>query len=67
MTGLIIILCVILISIVLIQIGKVTELTSQIKGDREAMSDTSKWNGWLSIIFMIVFLDAVIMTAWDFK
>jgi len=67
MTGLIITLCVILISIVLIQIGKVTELTAQIKGEREAMADSSKWNGVLSLVFLVVFLFAVIISAWDFK
>ncbi len=67
MTALIILLCVLLISIVLIQIGKVTELTSQIKGEREAMRDNSKWNGLLSLIFLVVFLAGVMISAWDFK
>lgn len=67
MTGLIILLCVLLIAIVLIQIGKVTELTAEIKGEREAMRDTSKWNGWLSLIFMIVFLLGVFISAWSYK
>lgn len=67
MTALIIILCVILISIVLIQIGKVTELTAQIKGERETLRDNSKWNAWLSLGFMIVFLLAVIISAWEYK
>lgn len=67
MTGLIILLCILLIAIVLIQIGKVTELTAQIKGEREAMRDTSKWNGWLSLAFMVVFLVGVIVSAWAYK
>lgn len=67
MTALVIILCVILISIVLVQIGKVTELTAQIKGDREVMRDSSKWNGWLSVGFMVVFLVAVTVSAWEYK
>ncbi len=67
MTALIIILCVILISIVLVQIGKVTELTAQIKGESEAMRDTSKWNGWLSLAFMVVFLGGVCISAYYYK
>jgi len=67
MTVLIIFLCVILISIVLVQIGKVTELTSQIKGELETMRDNSKWNGWLSVGFMIAFLVAVCVSAWEYS
>lgn len=67
MTGLIILLCVLLISIVLIQIGKVTELTAQIKGERETLRDNSKWNGRLMLVFMVVFLVSVIVSAWEYK
>lgn len=67
MTGLIIILCVILISIVLVQIGKVMELTSQIKGEQEVLRDNSKWNGWLSLAFMVVFLVGVVVSAWAYR
>ena len=67
MTALIIILCVILIAIVLVQIGKVSELTAQIKGEREVLRDSSKWNGWLSLAFMLVFLVGVILSAWMYR
>ncbi len=67
MTALIILLCVFLISIVLVQIGKVTELTAQIKGERETLRDNSKWNGWLSVVFVIGFLVAVCVSAWDYS
>ncbi|HOY04488.1 MAG TPA: OmpA family protein [Saprospiraceae bacterium] len=67
MTGLIIILCVILMSIVLVQIGKVMELTGQIKGEQEVMRDNSKWNGWLSLVFMVVFLVGVVVSAWAYR
>ncbi len=67
MTALIILLCFILITIVLVQIGKVTELTAQIKGEREVLRDNSKWNGLLSLIFLVVFLSGVIISAYEFK
>ena len=67
MTALIIILCIILITVVLVQIGKVTELTAQIKGEREVMRDSSKWNGWLSVGFMVVFLIGTMWSAWHYK
>lgn len=67
MTALIIILCIILITIVLVQIGRVTELTAEIKGELEARRDASKWNGWLSVGFMVVFLVAVVISSWAYK
>ncbi len=67
MSALIIILCLILIAIVLVQIGKVTELTSQIKGESETMADNSKWNGWLSLVFMVVFLFGVTYSAYQYR
>jgi cytochrome c oxidase subunit II len=67
MTAIIILLCVALIMIVLVQIGKVTELTAQIKGEREVLKDNSKWNGWIGLIFMIVFLVAVVVSAYDYR
>jgi len=67
MTALIILLCVILVSVVLVQISKVTELTAQIKGERATLIDNSKWNGWLSLIFMIVFLVGVFVSAYAYK
>lgn len=67
MTGLIILLCVILIAIVLVQIGKVMELTNQIKGEMEVLRDNSKWNGWLVLVFMVVFLVSVCVSAWAYR
>lgn len=67
MTALIILLCFILIAIVLVQIGKVTELTAQIKGEREVLRDNSKWNGFLSLVFLVVFLSGVFISAYEFK
>jgi cytochrome c oxidase subunit 2 len=58
MTSLIVLLCVILVSIVLVQIGKVYELTTVIKGEEAAMRDNSKWNGRLSLAFVACSLSA---------
>jgi len=51
----------------MVQIGKVTELTAQIKDERETLRDNSKWNGWLSLGFLVVFLVAVFVSAWDYR
>jgi cytochrome c oxidase subunit 2 len=67
MTAIIVLICAILISIVLVQIGKVYELTAQIKGERELLRDNSKWNGWLSLGFMVAFLFGTFYSAWYYK
>jgi cytochrome c oxidase subunit II len=67
MTALIVLLCVILISIVLVQIAKVMELTAQIKGEREVLRDNSNWNGWFSVGFLVVFLFGVIYSSWHYR
>ena len=63
MTALFIFLSVVLIAIVLLQIGKATELIRQIKGEDAAEAENSRWNGWLAIGFLIVFLPATIWSA----
>lgn len=67
MTAIIILLCIILISVVLVQIGKVTELTAQIKGERETLKDNSKWNAWIGLVFMVFFLVAVCVSAYRMR
>src|SRR5215207_9183086 len=67
MTALIILICFLLATIVLVQIGKVTELTAQIKGERETLRDNSKWNGLMSLLFLVVFLVGVIYSSWHYS
>lgn len=55
-TGLLIIGCIILIAIVVVQIGKVTELATKIRGEEEVQYEANKRNGVLSLIFLVVFL-----------
>lgn len=64
MTVSIILICLVLAVIVLVQIGKVTELTALIKGERETLRDNSKWNGWLSLGFMVLFLVGTFISAY---
>lgn len=67
MTSLIVLFCVFLIAVVLVQIGKVYEMTSAIKGEMATLRDNSKWNGWLSVGFMVIFLVGVIWSAYYYK
>ena len=67
MTTLIILFCITLVTIVMVQIGKVYELTNTIKGEQQVLRDNSKWNGWLSLGFLVLFLVGVFWSAWGFK
>lgn len=67
MTALIAILCVLLIAIVVVQIGKVTELATKIRGEEEVQNVTNRRQGFLSLLFMVGFLIACIFSAYYYK
>lgn len=67
MTALLILICLILITIVVIQIGKVTELASSIRGEEDAQYGVNKWNGLMSVVFLVVFLAGCILSAYYYK
>lgn len=59
MTVLLGLLIVILLAVVVVQIGKVSELAAKIRGEEEVQDTINKRQGLLSLLFMIVFLIAV--------
>lgn len=63
MTGLIILLCIVMLAIVIIQIGKVTELTAQIRGEKDAQKESNEWNSKGLLIFGAVFLIFCVVSA----
>jgi cytochrome c oxidase subunit 2 len=67
MTALFVLLCVILIGIIVVQIGKVTELAGKIRGEEEAQERTNRTQAGYSMIFMIVFLLACTVSAIYYK
>jgi cytochrome c oxidase subunit 2 len=67
MTALIVVFCIILIGIVIFQIGKVTELAGRIRGEEESQYESNRVNGILSMVFMVVFLGACIVSAYYYK
>lgn len=66
-TGLIIIGCIALIAIVIVQIGKVTELATKIRGEEEVQYEANKRNGILWLVLGILFLIYCAWSAYDFK
>lgn len=64
MTTLIIFLSIALISIILVQIGKVSELAGVLRGEKEAEADSTRFNGALMLIFLVLFLFGTIISAY---
>lgn len=66
-TGLIIILSVLLLAVVVVQIGRVTELAAKIRGQEEVQLETNNRNGIMMMVFLILFLVFCIWSAYSFK
>jgi cytochrome c oxidase subunit II len=66
-TGLIIIGCLILIAIVTVQIGKVTELAAKIRGEEEVQFEANKRGGILMMVFLVAFLIFCVWSAIYYK
>jgi len=66
-TGLIIIACLALIVIVIIQIGKVTELAAKIRGEEAVQFESNKRTANFMLLFLIGFLILTIWSAWHYK
>ncbi|MEL7020511.1 MAG: OmpA family protein [Bacteroidota bacterium] len=62
-TGLIAILCIILISVIAVQIGKVTELAEKIRGEAEVQRSTNNRNAAFGLVFMVLFLIGCVASA----
>jgi len=67
MTGLIITLILILLVVIIIQIGKVSELSSRIRGEEEAFYQANNRTGFWLFVFMIVFLVGCVVSAIYYK
>ncbi len=56
MTVLLAILSILLIAVVLVQIGKVTDLAARIRGEEDAIEESNNWNARFSLVFLVLFL-----------
>jgi cytochrome c oxidase subunit II len=66
-TGLIIIACIALITIVILQIGKVNDLAAKIRGEEVVQLETNKRGGNGMMLFLIGFLVLTVWSAWHYK
>lgn len=67
MTALLAIICVVLIAVIAVQVGKVTELAGKIRGEEEVQEQTNRMNGSIGMIFMVVFLVATVVSSFYYK
>ncbi len=63
MTGLMAVICIVLIAMVIVQIGKVTELASKIRGEEDTIQQSNNSNALFGLVFVIVFLVGCTISA----
>ncbi len=67
MTAFLAILCVILIGIVVVQIGRVTELAAKIRGEEEMQDLANKRHANMMLAFVVLFLIGTFVSAYHYK
>lgn len=67
MTGLLVLLSIALITIIVVQVGKVTELAAKIRGEEEVQELVNNRSASFSLIFMVLFLIACVVSAYYYK
>ncbi len=67
MTILIGILCVTLLVIVIVQIGKITELAGEIRGEADVQYTSNYWNSRIGVVFVAAFLILSVWSAYYYK
>ncbi len=64
---LIIIASIVLLTLIVIQVSKLNELATQLKGEEEAQNDTNKHQGNLLLLFVVAFFVLFIVSALYYK
>lgn len=67
MGGLLITLSIILVAIILVQIGRINELASRIRGEEETQLRRNDWNARFGLIFCVGFLVFVVASFYSYK
>ena len=63
----IIVITLVLLGVIVVQIGKLIELSAAIRGEDEARLESNNTTGILLVVFGIIFLFATIYSAWFYK
>ncbi len=67
MIGLTAILIVVLLGVILVQLGKVSELSAKIRGEEEAATQKNNRTAFFMLVFLVVFLVFCIVSAYFYK
>ena len=67
MTALIVLLSIVLLVVVAVQIGKISELSAKIRGEEAAEEDSNRANATLGMVFLVAFLAFCVGSAWYYK
>lgn len=67
MTAFIVLAIVVLLVVVSVQIGKISELSANIRGEEAAEHDSNRFNASFGVYFMIGFLIFCVGSAWYYK
>ncbi|MEO0041076.1 MAG: hypothetical protein RL329_524 [Bacteroidota bacterium] len=67
MTGLIAIASVVLLGVVAVQIGKISDIFAKIRGEEASQNESNLFNGRLGMFFVISFLIFCVVSAWYYK
>ncbi len=67
MIGLTAILIVVLLGVILVQLGKVSELSAKIRGEEEVALQKNNRTGFYMVVFMVVFLVFCVVSGYVYK
>ena len=67
MTGILIFISLALLTVIVVQVGKVTELAGKIRGEEEVQEIVNRRNASFSMVFMVLFLIGCIWSAMYYK
>lgn len=67
MTFLLGFICLLLITVIVVQIGRVTELATKIRGEEEMQEIVNKRQATYSLVFLVVFLIGCFVSAYQYK
>lgn len=67
MTSLIILLSVVLLVVVAVQIGRISELSSKIRGEEEALDESNRFHASFGLYFLAAFMIFCVGSAWYYR
>lgn len=67
MTGLIAILTIILLAVIIVQLGRISEIAGKIRGEEHVQEQLNNRTGFYFLLFMVGFLIFCFVSAWMYK